>query len=187
MPETSAPATLVDHYAWMARYNQWMNRRLYDAAARLDDAERKRDRGAFFGSIHGTLNHLCVADKIWLRRFADSGMDFPMLTEEVLALPAFTGLDMVLFADFEAMRRHREVMDRAIVAFAQALTPAQASGTFRYANTRGVERSHPFWQALSHFFNHQTHHRGQVTTLLVQAGIDPGVTDLIVLADGAQG
>lgn len=177
-------STLADHYAWMARYNRWMNERLYACAEPLGDAERKRDRGAYFGSIHGTLNHLIVGDKIWLGRFAKAG-DYPMLDDEVLALPDFTGLDMQLFSDFDAMRQHRETMDAAIVAFAQALTPQAVSQTMRYASTQGVARSHPFWQALSHFFNHQTHHRGQVTALLMQAGIDPGVTDLIVLADAA--
>ena len=184
---TDTPATLPAHYVWMARYNQWINERLYTCAAGLSDEERKRDRGAFFGSIHGTLNHLFVADKVWLGRFAQQGPAFPMLDDEVLAMPAFTGLDMQLFTDFEAMRQHRATMDAAIVAFAQALTPGFVSMTMRYANTRGVPRSHPMWQALSHFFNHQTHHRGQVTTLLMQAGVDPGVTDAIVLADSAEG
>ena len=182
MPETP---TLAAHYVWMARYNRWMNEQLYAACARLDDAGRKRDRGAFFGSIHRTLNHLFVADKIWLGRFAVFGPAFPMLNDEVLALPEFTGLDMQLFTDFDAMRQHRETMDAAIVAFAQALTPDIVALPMRYTNTRGQQRGHPFWQALSHFFNPQTHHRGQVTTLLMQAGIDPGVTDLIVLADTA--
>ena len=183
MPESPVP--LSAHHAWMARYNAWMNEKLYACAAQLPDEERKRDRGAFFGSIHRTLNHLVVADKIWLGRFAQQPPGFPMLTDEVLALPDFTGLDMQLFTDFGAMRQHRETMDAAITAFAAALTPQRVSGTMRYATTKGVPRSHAFWQALSHFFNHQTHHRGQVTTLLMQAGVDPGVTDLIVLADSA--
>jgi uncharacterized damage-inducible protein DinB len=53
----------------------------------------------------------------------------------------------------------------------------------RYSNTKGVRREHPAWIALTHFFNHQAHHRGQVTTLLMQAGVDPGVTDLIAFAN----
>lgn len=184
MPESLAP--LSAHHAWMARYNAWMNDKLYACAAQLSDEERKRDRGAFFGSIHRTLNHLIFADKIWLGRFAQQAPGFPMLTDEVLALPDASGLDTELFTSFDAMRQHRETMDAAITAFVQTLTPELLSGTMRYATIKGVPRSHAFWQALSHFFNHQTHHRGQVTTLLMQAGIDPGVTDLIVLADGGQ-
>lgn len=171
-----------DHYAFMARYNRWFNSRLYDAAQRLDDAQRKCDRGAFFGSIHGTLNHVLVGDKLWLGRFARLG-SFPMLTEERLALPGFAGLDMQLHDRFEPLRRDREALDAAIEAFAAGLDPALLAGPLRYTTTAGAPRCLPVWQALSHFFNHQTHHRGQVTTLLMQAGIDPGVTDLLALAD----
>jgi uncharacterized damage-inducible protein DinB len=174
-------ADLTDPYRWMARYNRWFNQRLYAAAARLDDAERKRDRGAYFGSLHATLNHLVVADKLWLGRLRDQGAPFDVLPAEVVHLGVFRGLDMPLFDDFEAMRAHRDVMDAAIEEMATRLTVQTVSRPMRYANTRGEIREHPTWQALSHFFNHQTHHRGQVTTLLMQAGIDPGVTDLIAL------
>jgi uncharacterized damage-inducible protein DinB len=171
-----------DHYAFMGRYNRWFNVRLYDAAARLDDAQRKRDLGAFFGSIHGTLNHLLLADRIWLGRFARQG-SFPMLADELIALPPVTGLDMQLHEDFGALRADRERLDAAIEAFAAALPAAFLDSPLHYTTTKGVARCLPMWQALSHFFNHQTHHRGQVTTLLMQSGIDPGVTDLLALAD----
>jgi uncharacterized damage-inducible protein DinB len=56
-----------------AAYNAWVNERLYDAASHIPDAEYRRDRGAFFGSLHGTLNHLLVGDRIWMRRFTGEG------------------------------------------------------------------------------------------------------------------
>jgi uncharacterized damage-inducible protein DinB len=73
-------------------------------------------------------------------------------------------------------------LDAAIEGWTAEMTPAFALQTMRYANTKGVVREHPMWKALTHFFNHQAHHRGQVTTLLMQAGVDPGITDLIALA-----
>lgn len=182
-PAMTLPAELTDHYRWMARYNRWFNQRLFGAAAALTDAERKRDRGAFFGSIHATLNHIMVGDKIWLGRLRSQGRPFDVLPVSVVDLPDFRGLDMPLFDDFHALCVHREAMDAAIEDMAAALTPEAVSRTMRYANTQGQTREHPTWQALSHLFNHQTHHRGQVTTLLMQAGIDPGVTDLIALAN----
>ncbi len=171
-----------DHYVFMARYNRWFNARLYEAAGRLSDEERKRERGAFFGSIHGTLNHVMVGDRIWLRRFAGLA-PFESLDADRLAIPGFTGLDMQLHADFGALAHERAALDEAIEQFAQALTDPLLAGTLHYTTTTGQPRAMRTWQALSHFFNHQTHHRGQVTTLLMQAGIDVGTTDLIALAD----
>ncbi|PPE65669.1 damage-inducible protein DinB [Caldimonas caldifontis] len=179
----TALAELTDHYRWMARYNRWFNQRLFGAAASLNDAERKRDRGAFFGSIHATLNHIMVGDKIWLGRLRAQGAPFDALPAEVVHLSEFRGLGMTLFDDFHALCKHREAMDAAIEDMAAALSPEAVSRPMRYANTQGHAREHPIWQALSHLFNHQTHHRGQVTTLLMQAGIDPGVTDLIALVN----
>lgn len=179
---TDNTAALITHYRWMAHYNRWMNQRLYASASELDDAARKQDRGAFFGSIHNTLNHLVLADKVWLRRFAQQGHSFKALRPEILEAAAFTGLDQVLFDDYMALREHRAAMDLAIEAWAAELTPEFAGLTMHYASTKGVPREHAAWIAISHFFNHQTHHRGQVTALLMQAGVDPGVTDLIALA-----
>ena len=172
---------MLEHYRLTARYNRWMNERLYAAASGLSDAERKRDRGAFFGSLHNTLAHLVLADKVWLNRFAAQDKRFAALTPAVLAMPPFTGLDQVLFDDFEAMRAHRAEMDAAIEAWTAELAPDDVTRLMRYATSKGVPREHQAWYAFSHFFNHQTHHRGQATTLLMQAGVDPGVTDLIAM------
>ncbi|TAL20403.1 MAG: damage-inducible protein DinB [Aquabacterium sp.] len=176
----TAPAA-NEPYALLARYNRWFNERLYEACETLDDAARKLDRGAFFGSIHRTLNHLMLADKLWLRRFGTQPGGFRALTDEVLALPPFTGLDQQLFEDFDAMRAHRVQMDAAVEAFIAELTPAFIAAPMTYQTTKGAPFTQPAWQVLSHVFNHQTHHRGQVTTLLMQAGVDPGPTDLLVI------
>jgi len=155
----------------LASYNRWMNERLYSLSAGLPDAERKRDRGAFFKSIHGTLNHLLLADRIWLGRFL--GAPF-----------AAASLDQELYADFAELRAEREATDREIDAWAASLAPADFASTLRYTSfVNPAPRSYPFWVAATHFFNHQAHHRGQLTTLLMQAGVDPGVTDLIWLPE----
>ena len=99
----------------------------------------------------------------------------------LLALPAGARHETELRADWAALRAHRARLDAVIEAWLDALPPDFPQRTMRYGNTKGVQREHPMWQALKHFFNHQTHHRGQVTTLLMQAGVDVGVTDLIAL------
>jgi uncharacterized damage-inducible protein DinB len=155
----------------LAAYNRWMNERLYALCAALPDEERKRDRGAFFRSIHGTLNHLLLADRIWLGRF--TGVPF-----------AAASLDQELYAGFAELRSERERTDREITSWVASLEPEAFEGTLRYTSfVNPAPRSYPFWVAATHFFNHQAHHRGQLTTLLMQAGVDPGVTDLIWLPE----
>ena len=155
----------------MARYSQWMNERLYECCARLSDDERKRDVGAFFKSIHGTLNHLLLGDRIWLGRF--TGKPF-----------AITSLAQELYSDFGELRSERTLTDAATVAWARALTTEDFTRELSYTSVVNPNpRRYPFWFAVTHFFNHQTHHRGQLTTLLSQRGLDPGVTDLIWLPE----
>jgi len=155
----------------MASYNRWMNERLYAVCAQLSDDERKRDCGAFFKSIHATLNHLLLADKIWLGRFL--GEPF-----------AATRLDTELHSDFTALTEDRAAEDRRIVAWADSLTEDILAGELHYTGVvhRGI-RKYEMWLVVAHFFNHQTHHRGQITTLLSQFGKDVGVTDLIMLPE----
>ena len=175
-----------DNYRFLARYNRWFNQRLYAACDGLSDTARKQDRGAFFGSIHRTLNHLLVADQVWLRRFVDCGTVhsavWPMLTDAI-RMPPHHPLNQPLHADWNALRTHRETLDAALEAWLADAPADMPSWTMAYANSQGTQRQHPLWQALTHFFNHQTHHRGQVTTLLSQQGVDIGVTDLIALSD----
>jgi uncharacterized damage-inducible protein DinB len=175
------PDAMVENYRWLARYNRWFNERLYDACEQLPDAQRRRDQGAFFGSIHGTLNHLVWGDRAWLRRFAAQGT-FPALAPRLLELPPGALHATVLYEDWDALRAARRELDAAIEEWTAQMPPGWVTSTMRYVNTKGVQREHAAWKAVTHFFNHQTHHRGQVTTLLMQAGVDPGITDLIALA-----
>ena len=156
---------LVRNVRTLARYNTLANRRLYEACARLPDAERKTRRPAFFGSIHGTLNHLMVGDRIWLARFGG---------EEVPS----TNLDAILYEDFEELRGAREAEDARIEAFAAAIDEGFLEGTIRYVNNEGRTLEDPIDLLVAHFFNHQTHHRGQVHDMLTQTEVAPPVLDL---------
>lgn len=176
-----ASQALLENYRFLARYNRWLNERLYDACERLPDEERRRERGAFFGSVHGSLNHLVWGDCLWLSRFGAQGVVFAALSGDLLALPPGARHGTILHEAWSGLRLRRARLDTAIEAWTHEMAADYPLRTMRYANTSGVERAHPMWQALTHFFNHQTHHRGQVTTLLSQAGVDVGVTDLIAL------
>lgn len=171
-------------FALLADYNQWMNRQLYDAAAALPHADLIADRGAFFKSILGTLNHLVVADTIWLKRFRAH----PSRPEVLAALdevPIPAALDAVLYSDLAWLREQREWLDQIILAWVDSLDDAILMSELDYINSWGVPGRRAVSGVLMHFFNHQTHHRGQVTTLLSQAGVDPGVTDLLVRVPNA--
>jgi uncharacterized damage-inducible protein DinB len=153
----------------MARYNAWMNERLYAVCAALSDEERKRDRGAFFKSIHGTLNHILLADLIWLGRF--EGKPF-----------AFTSLAQELHSSFDELRAERTAVDARIERWAAGLTDDALAARFEFTSVVTKRTYSPaLWKVVAHFFNHQTHHRGQITALLSQAGVDYGVTDLFLL------
>jgi uncharacterized damage-inducible protein DinB len=155
----------------MARYNAWMNGKLYAAAAQLSEAQRHEDRGAFFKSLHGTLDHLVYADTAWLYRF--TGRDISVLDPRK---PQYT--------DFTALREARERLDAEILAWTEGVDEDWLALPFSATSQMsGKTFTRPAWQMVSHVFNHQTHHRGQATTLLMQFGIDPGVTDLPAMPD----
>ena len=158
-----------------ARYNRWMNDKLYALAATLDDEARKRDTGAFFKSIHGTFNHLLVADRIWLARF--NGVAAPT---GFVGPGGIRSLDQELYADFDALRRERVLTDDTLTTWVSELTPERLAAPLVYYRL-GQKHESPLWWAVAHVFNHHTHHRGQLTALLMQQGHDPGVTDLIAM------
>lgn len=164
----------------MAAYNRWMNRRMYEAAAQLPEAALRQDRGAFFGSIQATLTHIAVGDTIWLHRFAQPEAA-SALREALRPFPLPTSLRQELADSFAGLQRYRAALDAVIVRWAGALTNAQLEGELVYRNTTGKTFRRSWQQLVLHFFNHQTHHRGQASTLLFQAGVDVGVTDLIAL------
>jgi uncharacterized damage-inducible protein DinB len=164
----------------LAAYNAWMNQSLYAAAAKLTAQELLADHGAFFKSIIGTLNHIVVGDTIWLKRFAQHPAKFAAL-QRLEAIPQPTSLDQILFTDLNPLRERRERLDAIITDWTAALTDSELEQPLHYTNSKGVVFTKPFGLLALHLFNHQTHHRGQATTLLFQAGVDVGVTDLLAL------
>ncbi len=164
----------------MAAYNEWINARLYAAAAKLPEAEIVKDRKAFFGSLLGTLNHIVVGDTIWLKRFSKHPANHASL-DPVRALPTPAALDERLFSDLESLRARRTMLDTVIRKWANELEAPDLSHVLTYVNMKGVGARKPLASLLVQFFNHQTHHRGQATALLSQAGEDVGVTDVLAL------
>ncbi|MHB1057923.1 MAG: DinB family protein [Rhodanobacter sp.] len=163
-----------------ARYNQWMNGQVYAACAQLDEAQWHADRGAFFGSIAATLEHILAADTHWLKRFAAA---FPELESlgYVRAVPLPEPVRAITFPEFARLRGEREAMDAAIVDFTREATDDLYACPLSYVNSLGESHTKRSGLVLRHVFNHQTHHRGQVTTLFSQLGVDVGVTDLSAL------
>ena len=154
-------------YTMFAGYNAWANRRLYDAAAQLSDADYRADRGVFFKSMHGTLNHLLTADWVWMHRFTGQG-------------PSPDRLDTINHERLADLRAVREAEDRRIVAYVDGLDEAQLAGSIRYRRVSTPEEFvQPLMPALDHFFNHQTHHRGQAHSVLCGFGRRDLVLDLL--------
>lgn len=149
----------------MATYNQWMNQKLCQICAEIPDPIRREDRGAFFRSVHGTLNHLLIGDRIWMGRFTQQ--------------PFVADLDQELYSNFTELWQERQHTDHAILDWTKMLTSEWLSQPFTYTSVSSHKTiMRPAWLLVTHLFNHQTHHRGQLTTLLNQLGYDPGVTDL---------
>jgi uncharacterized damage-inducible protein DinB len=180
-------STHLNQFRLMSQYNSWVNNHIYDLAGTLSEEERKRNLGAFFQSIHGTLNHLLLADRAWLGRFATGTCyTFPSLQEAKL-LFEYESLAQELYADFTELRHERSQTDEVIEKWMQELEPEMLSARLSYRNIRrGIEREHSLWFGLAHFFNHQTHHRSQVTTLFQQLGQDYGVTDFLAMYELAK-
>ena len=156
----------IEHYKLMAKYNQWMNKSLYAVCARIPDNERKQDQGAFFKSIHGTLNHILWADTAWLRRFTNVPLNLTRMGED-------------LFEDFDELTAEREKTDDQIQDWVAGLDNDWLGRSFSFTSVSDKKtRTAPAWKFVSHMFNHQSHHRGQVTTLLNQSGYEPPVTDI---------
>ena len=157
------------HARTMAAYNRWQNQSLYGAGDTLTDAVRKEPRGAFFGSIHGTLNHLLFGDQIWMSRFAGTPR------------PKAAGIadSVAMYERWEELKRERQAFDEVIIGWAEKLDPQWLSGDLTwYSGAAKRELTRPRDLLVVHFFNHQTHHRGQVHCLLTQCGAKPGDTDL---------
>jgi uncharacterized damage-inducible protein DinB len=173
--------THLRQFRRFAQYNSWFNGRLYELVSSLTDEERRRDMGAFFRSIHGTLNHILLTDRIWLGRVSQHAHGFRSLEKTPLIFE-FESLGQILYERFPELTAQRRETDAAIRGWVEELTPEVLESDLAYSRSTGQSMVAPLWHVASHLFNHQTHHRGQVTTLLSQLGRDPGVTDFIRLA-----
>lgn len=158
----------------MARYNTWQNRSVYAAADAIGEDERRRDRGAFFGSVHATLSHLIWGDHVWMARFDG----WPKPRAGSIAETA-TWVD-----DWSELTSKRRITDARIVRWAEHLGTDDLAGDDTWWS-RAVERevTRPRWLLVTHFFNHQAHHRGQVHAMLTAAGARPEDTDLPFMPD----
>ncbi len=150
-----------------AAYNRWVNTRLYDACAGLSAADYRADLGAFFRSVHGTLNHLLLGDLLWQARIRGTA-------------PPASRLDAELAPDLPALRRRQTQADAALHDYLQTCRETDLMQPVRYTSVvTGKVMTLPRWTALTHLFNHQIHHRGQLTALLSRLGVDYGDIDLV--------
>ena len=171
------------NFELMAEYNALMNQKFSDSISTISNDILWQDQKAFFGSILGTLNHLMVGDLIWLNRFnqhPSHPKGFKAL-ETLTDFPLPTKLTQVLCEDKQSFIIARQALDQVVIRFIDELNESDFLQILSYKNTKGDCFSKPFSMLLQHFFNHQTHHRGQVTTLLSQTDIDIGETDLLML------
>ncbi len=162
----------MNQFVLMARFNAWVNERIFETVAQLTDAAYREDRGAYFGSIHHTLNHLLLVDRLWCARI--EGRDH-----------GIAALDQILYDDFESLRAARADEDARFIALVEGLDNARLAAPVAYrplAADRGEDKARTDHILLT-LFNHQTHHRGQVHCMLTQAGLVPPPLDLIYFLD----
>lgn len=163
-----------DYVRLVARYNRWQNKSLFVAAGTLPDAVRKQKSGAFFGSIHATLNHLLWADEVWMSRL--TGAPKPAATSISESLSQYD-----VWAELNGARVRT---DAVISKWADGLTLEDLSGDLIWhSGAINRQMTKPKWQIVVHLFNHQTHHRGQVHCLLTQSGVKPEATDLLFMPE----
>ncbi|WKL55792.1 DinB family protein [Asticcacaulis sp. ZE23SCel15] len=165
--------------AHLAQYNQWMNAKLIAAIRPISHDDLWADRGAFFGSVMGTLNHLIVADIIWGKRLAGHTASGALTPIHDYPMP--TGLNAVLYERLEDYIPARQALDHLMITYIDSLDDAALETPLSYVRGNNEPHTKTLGLVLTHIFNHQTHHRGQTTTLLSQMGIDVGVTDILVL------
>ncbi|MGU3400266.1 DinB family protein [Brucellaceae bacterium D45D] len=158
---------MEQHFQMFAHYNHWANNLVYTAAAQLSDMEYRLDMGLFFGSVHATLNHLLITDRIWMKRFTGEG-DHPK------------SLDAIISDNFIELRDLRKAEDTRICTYIEGLSAQKLSGRFTYVTATDMRTiSQRLSPALGHLFNHQTHHRGQIHAALTRLGADAPSLDLI--------
>ncbi len=172
--------SLLFNLQLMSQYNQLLNQKVYQAAQQLGDKKINQDQGAFFGSILGTLNHIYVGDIIWLERFSRHPKKYKTL-QHLPELNDYTALNQNITNNIEVLDKLRQKLDQVIINWNQEIAPEDLDYNLQYLDTKGNPYHKNFGQLIQHFFNHQTHHRGQVSTLINQQGLDLGVTDLLMI------
>jgi uncharacterized damage-inducible protein DinB len=170
---------MTAHLKLMAHYNQWMNQKIIALCEANSEADFWEDRGAYFGSVMGSLNHILVGDLLWLRRLSHHPAGQGLLAIEVLPQPQ--DLNDILYHDFSDLKAARFAIDAVILAFIDHLTEVDLSSSLSFRRVNGDKHTKALGLILMHLFNHQTHHRGQITTLLSQMGLDIGDTDVLVI------
>ena len=160
---------LKSHFVTIAKYNTWANARLYKMAFELPDEAYRKNVGAYFGSLQGTLNHILTADRIWMRRMTGTG-EHP------------DKLNAISFDDLSSLQTAREAEDDRILQFVEGLTEADLDQEWSYHTLDGTLHHQPLHEILAHFFNHQTHHRGQAHDILTALGVaKPAPLDLLLM------
>lgn len=160
---------MKSHFAMMAEYNAWANARLYEMARRLPDVQYRKDVGAFFRSLHGTLNHILTADLIWMRRLTGTGVHPDKL-------------NAIVFDDLPTLSAARVREDQRIIEFVADLSDSRLEEALEYRTLNGTPAKQPRREILAHLFNHQTHHRGQAHAVLTLLGIaEPDPLDLLIM------
>jgi uncharacterized damage-inducible protein DinB len=167
-----------DHYRRYSRYNAWLNQSLLEASLGLPKAEQDKDQNIFFQSLTGSWNHIMVGDLLWLNRLAKI---FPILDDQMDQWPKPTKLNQMLYSNLEDLAKPRQQLDELIIQWCDFLRESDCEDRLQYHNSQEELQVRPLPDVLQHLFNHQTHHRGQISAVLSQLGIDYGTTDFIAM------
>lgn len=167
-----------DHYRRYARYNAWINQSLLEASLSLSATEQNKDQKVFFHSLTGSWNHIMVGDLLWLNRLAKI---FPILDDQMDQWPKPTKLDQILYNNLKELAKPRQQLDELIIQWCDFLRESDCEDRLEYHNSLGELHVRPLPDVMQHLFNHQTHHRGQISAILTQLGVDYGATDFIVM------
>jgi uncharacterized damage-inducible protein DinB len=170
MAPLPAPPSMItkEYISAFAQYNAWQNGNILAAAGALTDEQRKMPLGAYFGSIMGTLSHLLWGDTTWLNRLTNTPYTIEPLSKSSTA-----------FAEWDTYKETRINMDQRLLRWSLEIDELWLNGQLHYKTSTGADNALPTWLVITHLFNHQTHHRGQVHCMLTQLGITPPDTDIL--------
>jgi len=172
--------SVMSHFALLARYNKEINSAMYAILAPLSDDERKSASGSFFTSIHGILNHILASDLAWLNRFRTLNSESAALSDPAASNAGVTwGKEM--YGNFDDLSAHRAAVDAVIVRWIDELPEERLTEVLRYQDFRGNTRQYVMWMAMDHFFNHQTHHRGAISQILDEKGVENDYSNIIYI------